>query len=135
MIRIGLISDTHMPERWKALPECLFDLFAHVALILHSGDVGELWVLDQLSALAPVVAVHGNDETPEAQAALPYLQTLAISGHRLVLTHAHYPDPEMERASRVNDWQPILSRRIDFAKEHEASICIFGDPFCDLLRL
>jgi uncharacterized protein len=126
MVRIGLISDTHMPERWKVLPECVFDLFANVDLILHSGDIGELWVLDQLGALAPVIAVHGNDETTEAQAALPYLQTLSISGYRLVLTHAHYQNPEQEMASRVNEWQPILERRRDFAKAHGASLCVFG---------
>jgi putative phosphoesterase len=61
--RIGIISDTHMPERCAALPPALFETLRGVDLLLHAGDVGELWVLDRLSALAPVVAVHGNDET------------------------------------------------------------------------
>ena len=126
MTRVGLISDTHMPERWKQLPDSVFTLFADVDVILHSGDVGELWVLDQLSELAPVVAVHGNDETDEAEAALPYLQTLSIAGHRLVLTHAHYPDRKEEMASRTDEWQPKFERRIEFARIHGASICIFG---------
>lgn len=126
MTIVGLISDTHMPERWKTLPDSLFELFADVDLILHGGDVGKLWVLDQLGDLAPVIAVYGNDEVAESQAALPYLQTLAIHGHRLVLTHAHYENREEEMASRVNNWQPIFERRIDFAKQHTASICVFG---------
>lgn len=124
--RIGLISDTHMPQRFKALPPGVFDLFADVDLILHAGDVGELWVIDQLSRLAPVVAVHGNDETAEATAALPYLQTLSVAGHRLVITHAHYPDRAEELASRTNEWQPHLDRRAGFAKQHGASIIIYG---------
>ncbi|MEL6525742.1 MAG: metallophosphoesterase family protein [Chloroflexota bacterium] len=124
--RIGLISDTHMPNRWLQLPERVFTLFADVDIIIHAGDVGELWVLDQLGELAPVVAVHGNDETPEAESALPYLQTLSASGHRMVVTHAHYPDRAEELASRGEDWQPHFERRVKFAKDNDATICIFG---------
>jgi uncharacterized protein len=125
-VKIGLISDTHMPERWKQLPESIFSSFADVHLILHAGDLGELWVLDELSQIAPLVAVHGNDETAEATAALPYLQSLSIAGHRLVLTHAHYPIRAEELASRTNDWESKFERRANFAKEHGAGICVFG---------
>src|SRR2546428_11516176 len=57
--RLGLISDTHLPERCPALPPSLARVFAGVDLILHAGDLGALSVLDRLSAIAPVVAVHG----------------------------------------------------------------------------
>ncbi|MCA9945325.1 MAG: metallophosphoesterase family protein, partial [Anaerolineales bacterium] len=56
---IGLMSDTHMPQRWAALPPVLGHIFANVEMIFHAGDVGELWVLDELSQIAPVIAVHG----------------------------------------------------------------------------
>ena len=42
---IGLVSDTHMPQRLAALPVNLFTVLAGVDLLLHAGDVGELWVL------------------------------------------------------------------------------------------
>jgi hypothetical protein len=126
MTRIGLISDTHMPARWPTLPPAVFELFAGVDLILHAGDVGELWVLDQLSGSAPVIAVYGNDETPAAEAALPYLQTVALAEGRVVLTHAHYPDRAAEVASRVNPWDTHFARRANFARQHGASICVFG---------
>jgi uncharacterized protein len=126
MVRIGLISDTHMPQRFKAFPAGIFDLFADVDIILHAGDVGELWVLDELSRIAPVVAVHGNDETPEAENALPYLQTLSIAGHRIVVTHAHYPDRAIELASRTDNWHPHFQRRAEFGRQHQASIVIYG---------
>src|SRR5438477_1199118 len=69
---LGLVSDTHMPERCRALPPALFEVLLGVDLLLHAGDVGELAVLDRLSATAPVIAVHGNDDTEEAQRELPY---------------------------------------------------------------
>lgn len=133
-MRIGLISDTHMPDRCRQLPEAVFSVFAGADMILHAGDVGELWVLDELSQIAPVVAVHGNDETSEATAALPYLQTLSIAGHRLVLTHAHYPIRAEEMASRTNDWQSKFERRANFAKEHGARICVFGHTHIPMNR-
>jgi len=126
IMRLGLISDTHMPDRWATLPERIFEIFADVDLICHAGDVGELRVLDELSACAPVIAVHGNDETEEATNALPYLQTISAAGHRLVMTHAHYPVRSEELASRTNDWESKFVRRADFAKQHGASICVYG---------
>ena len=84
-IRIGLISDTHMPERCAALPTAVFSTLANVDLLLHAGDVGELWVLDQLSAIAPVIAVHGNDDTAAAQRELPFQQIITAAGRRILL--------------------------------------------------
>ena len=51
--RVGLISDTHMPERCAAFPTSTVDVLRGVDLLLHAGDLGELWVLDRLSAIAP----------------------------------------------------------------------------------
>src|SRR3712207_2339587 len=88
---IGLVSDTHMPERCAELPAALFEALRGVDLLLHAGDVGELWVLNRLSAIAPVVAVHGNDDTPDSQRELPYQQVVAVAGRRILLCHSHYP--------------------------------------------
>lgn len=124
---LGLISDTHIPDRWPELQPAIFSALAGVDLILHAGDVGELRVLDQLSVIAPVVAVHGNDETAEAQAALPYQQLLSIEGTRILLCHSHMPDRAAELASRVGDqWGPRLARNAQRAQEVGATIYISG---------
>lgn len=124
---IGLISDTHAPDRCKELPAAIFEALAGVDLILHAGDVGELWVLNQLSAIAPTVAVHGNDETDEAKAVLPYLQTVVVAGHRIVITHSHYPDLTEEMESRKEDrWEPKLTRLAEFGRQHGAYIVVYG---------
>lgn len=124
---IGLISDTHVPERCPALPPAVFTVLRDADLVLHAGDVGELQVLDQLSPLAPVVAVHGNDETVEAQRVLPYQQVIDVAGRRVLLTHAHYPDRDEELASRHSDaWEPILERRAAMGRRAGAGIVVFG---------
>jgi putative phosphoesterase len=127
VLRIGLISDTHMPQRLPALPPALFAVLAGVDLLLHAGDVGELWVLDELSRIAPVIAVHGNDDTADAQRELPYRQVIVAAGQRILLTHAHYPNRAEELASRVDDaWEPKLSRRAAMAQSVGAGIAVFG---------
>jgi putative phosphoesterase len=125
--RIGLISDTHMPERWPSLPPVIFDIFQGVDLLLHAGDVGEMWVLDQLSQIAPVIAVHGNDDTPTATRELPNQQVITIAGQRLLLWHSHYPDRIDEMASRhYQDWLPKLKRIAERGRRAGAGVVIFG---------
>jgi putative phosphoesterase len=128
IVRIGLISDTHMPERWAALPTAVFQLFQDVDLILHAGDVGELWVLDQLSNIAPVVAVHGNDETRAAQQELPYQQIVTVAGQRILLWHSHFPDRVDEMNDRLVDWplRQKLGRMVSRAQRAGAAFCVFG---------
>src|SRR4051794_689668 len=57
MLRVGLISDTHgllRPEARAFLRGC-----DH---IVHAGDISDASVLDELSVLAPVTAVRGNND-------------------------------------------------------------------------
>lgn len=123
----GVVSDTHMPQRCASLPPALGEVFRGVELILHAGDLGELWVLDELSRIAPVVAVHGNDETADAKRELPYQQIITTYGQRLLLCHSHHPDRRQEMALRQNDaWQPVLDRRLDAGRRARASVVIYG---------
>ena len=127
MLLIGLISDTHLPDRWRKIPESVFEIFEDVDLILHAGDVGKLYVLDELAQIAPVVAVHGNDEEAETVAAMPYHQLIPAGRHRIFMSHFHYPDRQEELASRkIDSWHPKLKWRASMGKAHGADIVIFG---------
>ncbi len=61
-MRIGLISDTHIPESRNELWPQVFDAFRGVDAILHAGDIHELHVIDQLHEVAPTWAARGNGE-------------------------------------------------------------------------
>lgn len=125
--RVALIGDTHIPQRCLRLPSVIFDLFAGSDLVLHTGDVGELWVLDQLSPIAPVVAVHGNDDSRDAQRELPYQQVVNVAGVRILLWHSHYPDRIDEMESRHDDLIiPKLGRSVARAKRAGARVALFG---------
>jgi putative phosphoesterase len=126
--RFGLISDTHMPERCPALPPALERVFAGVDLILHAGDLGEHTVLDRLGAIASVVAVHGNDDTAEAQRELPYQQVIAAAGQRIFLCHTHHSDPADEEAWRRGSHPPgaAFARRAAMGHRAGAGIVVYG---------
>jgi len=88
MIRIGVISDTHIPHRAKNVPTRVMKLFEGMEMILHAGDLVRLDVLDELSALAPVHAVRGNmDEF--GGGALPDKKIITAGNWRIGLTHGY----------------------------------------------
>lgn len=61
-MRIGLISDTHIPGAAQSLPAQVAGAFDGVDLILHAGDVYLPFVLDELERIAPVLAASGDDD-------------------------------------------------------------------------
>jgi uncharacterized protein len=85
--RIGVLSDTHIPQRGVRLPDAVLRHFEDVELMLHAGDLSTLAVLDQRSAYAPIEAVQGNVEQPEVVMALPLKRTLVVSGCEIGLVH------------------------------------------------
>ena len=54
---IGVISDTHGLVRPQALAA-----LAGAERIIHAGDIGRPEILTALEAIAPVVAVRGNND-------------------------------------------------------------------------
>jgi uncharacterized protein len=56
-LRVGLLSDTHgllRPEARAFVMGCDY--------IVHGGDVGSADILKELAAIAPVIAVRGNND-------------------------------------------------------------------------
>ena len=89
MIRIGVLSDTHIARADQPLPPALLQRFARVDHILHAGDIACAAVLEALHRLAPLSAVQGNVDPPELAATLPERLTLELGGVRIGLTHGH----------------------------------------------
>lgn len=89
-MRIGVISDTHVPTVATALPPVIFDIFNGVDLILHAGDLVELSVLDELMAIAPVEAVAGNVDESEVQLKFPVKKVIPIGNCSIGLIHGKF---------------------------------------------
>ncbi len=89
-LRIGVVADTHIPDRLSALPPQLFTALDGVNIILHAGDICHPRVLAELERLAPVIAVQGNrDIWYHANWNLPLDRVVEIGTVRIGLTHGH----------------------------------------------
>lgn len=88
-MKIGVLSDTHIPSRKKALPEEVIKAFRSVDHIIHAGDISCPEVLDVLNSLAAVTAVAGNIDPEELQTALGMKRIITLNGYRIGITHGH----------------------------------------------
>lgn len=87
---IGVVSDTHIPDRTDQLhPDLLTRLVnAKVGLILHAGDISLPPVIQELEKAAPVQAVQGNRDIL-SMPDLPKTIALEINGLRIAMMHGH----------------------------------------------
>jgi uncharacterized protein len=88
--RIGVISDTHYPERVPYLPyDAIEQAFRGCDLILHAGDLETMDVIAQLETIAPVSAVRSEDDIDTFD--LPEKRIIEVGGVRIGLHHGHRP--------------------------------------------
>jgi putative phosphoesterase len=107
--RIGVLSDTHIPESQPALWPQVLDAFAGVDAILHGGDLHDVELLDVLDEVAPTLAARGNGEDGSGgrpvQPERPNLRdawTIEVADVRIGLTH-ELPIPEFPPALVLAD--------------------------------
>ena len=88
-MRIGLLSDTHIPQAAEALPLEITGAFQGVDLILHAGDIYLASVLDDLERIAPVLAARGDDDwgSTLTDRRVQEKHTLELNGQIIWLTH------------------------------------------------
>ena len=89
-MRLGLLSDTHLPGAIDSLgdlgPEPA-QFFSTVDLILHAGDVTAPAVLDWLEQFAPVICATGNNDGLDDPRTKD-VQMLEIEGWRIGMVHS-----------------------------------------------
>lgn len=86
-MKIGVISDTHIKNPAKTLPNEIFEIFEGVDFILHAGDMLIEEVLIELETIAPVYAVAGNNDSYELQRKYGSRRIIEAGGKRIGLTH------------------------------------------------
>lgn len=87
-MKIGVVSDTHIPERAADLPKGLLESFKEVDMIIHAGDLVELSVLEKLrNACANVKAVYGNMDGYEVKQALAEKEIITIGNYKIGVIH------------------------------------------------
>jgi putative phosphoesterase len=98
---IGVISDTHIPERAKTIPDKVFELFEDVDLILHAGDLVSFDVSKQLEEIAPTRCVQGNMDYYFGLN-LPKNDIIDVEGIKIGLNHGEvYPRGDTQQLKYI----------------------------------
>jgi len=123
---IGVISDTHIPNRAKSIPKEILNGFSKVDMIIHAGDICEEYVLDELELIAPVKAVAGNMDGWDLQKKVPRKQIVDIKGYKIGIIHGDGDNGSTEQ--RVLD--AFKDDKVDcivFGHTHQAFNSLDGD--------
>jgi putative phosphoesterase len=114
MIKIGVLSDTHIPKKTKVLPEIVLRTFKSVDHIIHAGDILSIDVIKELESLAPVTAVAGNVDPPELRKLLGEKKIISLGRFQIGVCHGH--------GSKSN----TLGRAVECFKEDDVDCIVFG---------
>lgn len=132
-MRIGLISDTHIPEARPELWPHVYEAFRGVDCILHAGDIHDMGVIDRLSDVAMTYVARGNgDDGSGGRPVLPEdprlksAWVLELGGLRFGLVH-DLPIPQ---------WSP--QHTLEHAMERhfgmtDLDILVYGDTHVEAI--
>lgn len=122
-MKAGVISDTH----GKIHPH-VFEYFNGVDLIIHAGDIGNMEILSDLEALAPVKAVSGNTDSFPVTERCRAKEIFNLGGKKTYLTHRVI---ECGRVipSVMNDIRAVTPDIVIFGHTHEHHVSMIEKSF------
>ena len=119
-LKIGVISDTHgllRPEAVAALSGSDF--------IIHSGDIDEPDILENLSELAPVTAVRGNVDHGSWARTLPTSAVLQAGGISIYIIHNLL---ELDLKPEAAGFAAVISGHTHVPKQENRNGVLYFNP-------
>jgi putative phosphoesterase len=92
-MRICVISDTHIPDRYEGLPAQLVSEIKKSDLVIHAGDFTSFDIYQQIKHLKPLKAVLGNMDASELREHLKEKETFNVKNFKIGVMHG-YGKPE-----------------------------------------
>jgi len=136
---IGVISDTHIHKgSTRVIPDCVYDAFQNVEMILHGGDLTAPSVLSALGLLAPTLAVRGNNDYGAMGNELPISRRVEIENVVIGMTHGDAPAEGRARPRKLGDAPGNSQAAADaishFEFDDDVNCIIFGHSHRALLQ-
>jgi len=91
MMKIGVISDTHLREPHPEFKRIIEFHFKDVEKIFHAGDFVGWSIAEYLSSLKELIAVCGNMDSLDIRKAFPQKRIVKIEGFKVGLIHGGGP--------------------------------------------
>ncbi len=86
-MRLVVLADTHIPDRYENLPHPLIKEIKIADLIVHAGDFTSLEYFKELKTLKPLKAALGNLDVPELREHLKEKEVFTIQKFKVGLMH------------------------------------------------
>lgn len=91
-MKIGVISDTHIPERAGDLPQEVYSAFKDVDMVIHAGDLTDLVVIEKIKTVCKDVrGVWGNMDQYEVREKLPQKNIFEAGNYKIAVVHGFGP--------------------------------------------
>jgi putative phosphoesterase len=87
MMKIGVISDTHLREAHPEFKKMIEFHFKDVEKIFHTGDFVDWSIAEYLSGLKELIAVYGNMDFQGIRKAFPQKRIVELRGFKIGLIH------------------------------------------------
>jgi putative phosphoesterase len=102
MKRIGLLSDTH-----GCFDEKLYRFFENVDELWHVGDIGNIGLVDEMTAFKPLKAVSGNCDDWHVRIVCPEIQCFMEEEVEVLMMHiGGYPGNYDYKARQMIETAP-----------------------------
>lgn len=130
MMKLGVISDTHLASPNPDLDRTLRDYFVGVDVLIHLGDYVDYSVASFLMKHGEFVGVAGNMDPPDIRNLLPRKRVLEFGGFRIGIIHGWGPPFGLEEKilKEFQDVHAILYGHTHKAVSHQKKGILFFNP-------
>ncbi|WP_457962585.1 metallophosphoesterase [Arthrobacter sp. D1-29] len=91
-LNLLLVSDTHVPNRARALPRQVWAAVENADVVFHAGDWVTAALLDEFEQRSRrLVGVYGNNDGPELRGRLPESAAVTLEGINFAVIHETGP--------------------------------------------
>lgn len=89
-MKIGIVGDTHIPGASPLLPARITEVFKGLDIILHVGDINELYVLEELQETYTLTfAIWGEGDSEEVKRYVDELRVVRFGERQVGMIHGH----------------------------------------------
>jgi len=121
-MKIVVLSDTHMPQKTKHLPQFMMNDLESAHYIIHAGDWQTVELLHELKQYAEVIGVTGNVDSPELKTLLNSKEILRAGDFKIGVVHGHGTGKTTEK------------RAVDAFMEDGADCIVYGHSHIPVLK-
>jgi putative phosphoesterase len=134
-MKIGIIGDTHIPALSPVLPARIREVFQGLDIILHVGDICELYVLQEFQeAFTLTFAVSGEEDSEAVKRYLDEKRVVRFGERRVGMIHGHQVEELYKKPTSGLRWflgrkpEPAtwLSLMLGQFAEEEVDAIVFG---------